>query len=493
MKRNFKKTLSLVLAVLMIFAVVPFSGMAAECSHPNMKAQPIEEPVDGVLSHFYFCSKCGYSLTEGCSSSDTQATCGNPVLCDTCNRVLETADHVFDQKIEAPATLVGEAKCNEYNKYYKSCTCGAVSDKEADIFTSADKKGTKHNFTKKVMEEQYIAKTDCGDHPYYYYLCADCDTKSTLTYANSEITIPHIFEIPAEPVEGTEKSAPTCTSPAVFYKICEKCGYFGDDNETYTYGNKAKHNFVNFENEKYVLIPNNCSNGTLYSKSCSLCKAPAVENMWDENFDVLSDEYDITIGDEGNAFYANDALNHNKSYVSKAAKAPTCTADGNNEEIKCEYCDAVLSGGEVLPALKHSYDKSLGNAANLEVIKAYKAPTCVQYGELGKGKCTREGCGNEVAINAKGEVMSLDNLSTFDIEPLKHLDEDGDMVCERVLVGSDGKEYVCGSLLKPEDTCTCICHGTGFMYFIGWILKWIWSLTGSNPYCKCGIAHYEVD
>ena len=33
MKRNLKRTLSLVLAVLMIVTCVPFSGMAADCDH----------------------------------------------------------------------------------------------------------------------------------------------------------------------------------------------------------------------------------------------------------------------------------------------------------------------------------------------------------------------------------------------------------------------------------------------------------------------------
>ena len=256
-----------------------------------------------------------------------------------------------------------------------------------------------------------------------------------------------------------------------------------DEEATYTYGDAKPHNFkAEIADKKYLIKPANCSEGTLYSKSCTVCGAPAVREMENDDFDPLGD-IDVTLGDNGNAFRADDALEHNETYISKEYKAPTCTAEGNEQEVKCKHCGETMSGGGKIAALKHSYDKSLGNDANLEIIQAYEAPTCKKDGSLGKGKCTREGCGQEVAINAKGETLSLSNVSSFVVKaPGHHTDENKDDECD-----------VCHAVVDPGDTCECICHADGgFLYFVAWILKWLWSQTGKNPYCQCGIAHYTV-
>ena len=483
MKRNFKRTLSLILSVLMVIAVVPFSGMAAACTHPNATITVVKNE----LTHIIVCADCGFSAKEDCASSTTgEASCQNPKFCDVCDRELSVGTHNFNLKVEAPNALVDEnVNCDEYNRYYKSCNCGRVSDKAEDIFTSTTNKGTNHDFTKKIMNEQYLAKADCGKNPNYYYACSRCNVSSKgfdgSTYANEEITVQHIFVIPNEPVQGTEKSAPTCTSPAVFYKICSECGESAkgiDETETYTYGKPASHTFIeNADKEGALIIPATCSVAAMYSKSCKDCGVFAVEGLGTPGFDPNDTQIDITTeGENANAFYAGSPLNHGKLKTTKEAKAPTCTADGNTEEISCEYCGAVMVESEKINKLGHKYDSKLE--------QEYKAPTCKQYGQIGKVKCVNEGCGQTFAVNAKGEVMSLDNIKDFSIEPLGHIDENGDLTCDRA---------ECGAILEPEDLCTCICHSSGFMYFIAWIIKWFWSFTGTNPYCACGIAHYEVD
>jgi hypothetical protein len=136
-----------------------------------------------------------------------------------------------------------------------------------------------------------------------------------------------------------------------------------------------------------------------------------------------------------------------------------------------------MVGSEKRPKLGHKLDSTL--------LQEYKAPTCVTNGQLGKVKCVREGCGAILEVNAKGEYETTkDNLASFDVTKKDHVDENKDLICDRP---------ECLSVLDPSDTCPCLCHGEGFMYFIGWILKWIWSLTGTNPYCQCGEAHYAVD
>ena len=478
MKRNFKRTLSLILSVLMVIAVIPFSGMAADCTHPNATITVVKTE----LKHIIVCGDCGYYEKEDCASSTTgEASCQNPKFCDVCKRELSVGTHSFTLEVEAPEALVDkDTNCDEYNRYYKSCDCSRISENDEDIFIGTTK-GSNHDFTKKVMEPQYIAKADCGDNPYYYFLCTRCDEVSDKTYANEEVTVQHIFEIPAEPIQGTEKSAPTCTSPAVFYKVCSECGESSkgiDENETYTYGKPAAHTYIdNADKEGALIIPATCSVAAMYSKSCQYCGAFAVEGLGTPGFDPSDSDVEIsTEGENANAFYSGEPLNHGKLKTTKEAKAPTCTADGNTEEISCEYCGAVMIASEKVNKLGHKYDSKLE--------QEYKAPTCKQYGQIGKVKCVNEGCGQTFAVNAKGEVMSLDNISDFSIEPLGHVDEDGDLTCDR---------ETCNAILEPEDLCTCICHSSGFMYFIAWIIKWFWSFTGTNPYCSCGVAHYEVD
>ena len=128
MKRNFKRTLSLILAVLMIVTVVPFSGMAADCDHNFAGDLVIKSG-----KHGWFCTICeaavGHKDEDGndvagyefCySESDEEVTCGNPKVCDVCGNVIGTAEHKFDQcDTEVPGALVNEdAACNEFKEYY---------------------------------------------------------------------------------------------------------------------------------------------------------------------------------------------------------------------------------------------------------------------------------------------------------------------------------------------------------------------------------------
>ena len=124
MKRNFKRTLSLILAVLMVVAVVPFSGMAAVCTHPN--AVVVKSNTE--IKHTVICPDCTLNETSDCASSNTQAaTCQNPHYCDVCNREL-SATHNFTIQVEDPRTLVEDVNCDEYKEYYNPTNIPDFSD-----------------------------------------------------------------------------------------------------------------------------------------------------------------------------------------------------------------------------------------------------------------------------------------------------------------------------------------------------------------------------
>ena len=506
MKRNFKRTLSLILAVLMVVAVVPFSGMATGCDHDN--ATIVKSNI--AVEHTIICPDCGLNETTACASSNTQAaTCQNPHYCDVCNREL-SATHNFTIQVEDPRTLVEDVNCDEYKEYYKTCNCGKIS--ETKTFTSTTNKGTIHDFTARIMEPEYVAKEKCGEDLYYYFACSRCKVSAEgfevnpNTYADEETTVQHNFVIPTTPSQNAIKSKATCTSPAVLYMECDREGCNAtakgiDETKTYTFGPKLDHEYITFDGvdfkglteaqreafmKKFEINPATCSVRAFYTKFCKNCEAPEVVGFGEVGFnpdstnkDIISDKYDeegMKIVN-GNAFYYGEALNHGKQKITKEEKAPTCTADGNTAEWTCDYCGTILVGSEKIPELKHDLE-------NGTLVQEYKAPTCVKNGQLGKVKCAREGCGAIVEINAKGEYETTkENIASFNVLKLDHINNEGDdSICDR-----------CGAILEASDTCTCICHGEGFMYFIGWILKWFWSLTGTNPYCQCGVAHYAVD
>ncbi|MBO5936203.1 MAG: hypothetical protein J6V06_07175 [Clostridia bacterium] len=488
MKKNFKKALSLVLAVLMAMAVVPFSGMATneECEHDY------EYYPGRPGKHSYYCEICGDEGIDTCARESEEAvTCGSPAICDFCYAEFITVAHVFDaeeSKVESAETLVpGEVDCDEFVDFYLTCSeCGDVSDTET--FTSTTTKGNVHDFTKD--DKEYLKEAVCEGNPVYYYACSRCNVSSEdftgATYTDEDVVVEHMFATPEEGPAEDEVPAveATCTSLAKYYKVCVECGKSAkgiDETATYEAGEMLEHEYVANVGKEHLLVSATCSLGSVYSKSCKTCGVNQVTD-----FVYIEGEDTPPEGSVCNAFRTKDARRHSETKTTKEAKAPTCTTDGWTVEISCAFEDCkgadgkntVVTASEKVEKLGHDYSKTLD--------KEYKAPTCKQYGQYGQVKCVREGCGKTFYINEKNEMMEVSNVLdfVFAIEPLGHEDKDGDMVCDRAS---------CGGLLEPEDLCDCICHSSGFLYFIAWILKFFWQLTGTRPYCDCGVAHYAVD
>ena len=489
MKKNFKKALSLVLAVLMAFAVVPFSGMATneECEHDY------EYYPGRTGKHSYYCELCGDEGIGTCSrESEEEVTCGSPAICDFCDAEFITVDHVFDEeesRVESADRLVtDDVDCDEFLEYYLTCSeCGGKSD---ETFTSGTK-GDVHDFTKRIKTAAYVSEAECESHPVYYFACSRCDVSSEEytgdTYTDETVTVEHIFDEPeAGPAENEEPAVKaTCTSVAKYYKVCIECGELSKDiNETYEAGEMLAHEYIANVGKDHLLVPATCSQGSIYSKSCQACGKNEVSASTAHVY--VEGEDTPPQGKKCNAFRTDDARKHSETKITKEAKAPTCTADGWTEEISCAFDDCLGADGKNTVVTASEKKEKLGHDYSKTLDKEYKAPTCKQYGQYGQVKCVREGCGKTFYINEKGEKMEVSNVLdfVFAIEPLGHEDKDGDMVCDRA---------TCGGLLEPEDLCDCICHSSGFLYFIAWILKFFWQLTGSRPYCDCGVAHYAVD
>ena len=476
MKKNFKRTLSLILAVLMVITAVPLSGLATDtaCTHADVTVTQI-----GTNRHNVICNNvdCDYAvLKEECySTDDGDGTCESPILCDVCGRRLGTVEHNFDRQVEVEAALVEAVACNLENHYYKSCVCGAVSTSETDIF-KGETKGSIHDFTKKVETEAYLVEgsvATCDKGAEYYYSCATgtCGAKGTATFF-SDVTGSHDFEVRKD---ADHMIAETCSKNAFYYKYCTECDTFADElpgfeNEKIEEPNSnhrasitaADVKFPAAADEyKYLINNADCLNDALYSKICVKCGEPRATKLAEAEREGI-DYYEK----------AGTAINPGHYDTTKLVEVerriePTCTENGLEAVLACTELDCKYKTEEtIIPAKGHTYTK----------VVAYKEAKCGVEGNYGRKYCAE--CNKSFFYDADGkEAGSSNDLQEKKIAALKHANNNGDDLCD-----------ICNAEVKPSDTCTCICHQGGFMFLITMLLRWIWQFTGTNQYCRCSSA-----
>jgi hypothetical protein len=544
MKKNFKKTLSLVLAVLMVMTAVPFGVFAADCNGVHVYTEVV---YSGDGFHYYKCEcgKANIATAEDCSGDKTNAKCGEYKKCEVCEGEYELVKHTFTEKTVDAKFLADAGNCKTVKKYYYNCVNEGCDAKGTETFNGTEKgdcvwdagvangdatctlPGTKvitctvcskqktvvgealgHNFKEKIKDAAHLLREGtCKVSAIYRYDCTRCNeigTTSDIYEDNSSVGI-HMFIAVENPSINLRATRATCTEQATYYKVCDDCGRDAETlehpEETFKYGPKEPHDYTNNPVEKYLIVPASCSDVAIYSKSCSDCGDKMVVG------DVTDD---IIINIEGenenpNAFKWGSILGHEPDKNSKDAvayKDATCTTAGTYGKCKCKRCDevyVVYKNGDTALVRELADDfkfeiPATGHTRAAELDQPYIAPTCKMSGQYGKSKCTV--CEDVVYIDGNGKELTIDNILTFDynLSALGHIDNDGDMYCDRVLVGvdldGDGQDDTCDGYLEPADLCNCLCHGNGFMFFIGWILKWFWQMTGQRPYCECGEAHY---
>ena len=418
--------------------------------------------------------------------------------------------HKYDQTVQNENTIKFPATCQQEATYYYSCVCGAI-DSTGRTFTTttgthswgngiynndakcgvngtmtvtcmipgcgatdiveAPNTALTHVFSRELQYADRIRTTgNCQVNNTYWKTCARCDdvwsdtafftgtTKGECNVDGTTINESNIYlynKVPA-----------TCTTLAIFYKYCTVCGTSsaGKPYEaTFTFGTTLNHTYIEKIEDQYIRVQATCDTGAIYSKSCAVCgvaKVPFDVDVRDPNANVSKSDV-----------FEGSKLGHDFKST-KAYKDSSCVLEGNYEEFTCQrvlggqVC-GHKTGGEVIPKKEHAF----------KVTQEFRAPTCKINGQYGQKKC--DGCGTIVFLDANGETA---NLLTQNMMATGHLDSDGDMICEK-----------CDALLEAEDLCGCMCHmgdNGGIMYFVIWILKWFWKLTGRNEMCECGKAHY---
>ncbi len=263
MKRNFKRSLSLILAVLMVITVVPFGGMAvdsAECDHANATITLI----DGV-EHLVRC-ECGYRDYELCDGP-AATTCGEAPKCTKCQAVIgEALAHDFSKEDTADRYIATEGDCQTLKTYYQSCVvCGALPELLEEALTFEGEAYGDHVFT------TYEAKGDatCTEPGHKVAVCDVCEEETDEIDADESAKLPHNY---VEVIDDKYKVLDaTCSSNGVYYVSCEDCGEAGT--ETFT-TEKTAHNFAAVENpEENALLKSaaTCSKPAVYYMSCTVC------------------------------------------------------------------------------------------------------------------------------------------------------------------------------------------------------------------------------
>lgn len=528
MKMNFKKTLSLILAVLMVMTAVPLSGMATgtePCDHANAEIDILSKTADGKFRHYITCS-CGLDEKQFCDGPDA-TSCGEAKKCSICNQVIGAAlDHTYAPGDENEHTFKANgADCKTGNTYYETCTeCGDISDTR--FFTSetnfgphdwdegtvtyenCEEEGTcvfecencdetkteevearDHSFTAKVEDDEYLVDgsvATCEKGAEYYYSCEYCGEKGTEKF-RSEVTGNHVFH-EMKDVDFLKEKA-TCSKNAVYYKWCSACTrpanqIEGYEDETFEVPDSAHAKPTSkddvrrplTEDERVTIINADCYTDAKYAMHCKECGEPMITEKED-------------FAKEGLHFYEAEgtALNPGHRDLTKLELVtdrvePSCTKAGQEaiykckEGINCPDANWDKIGGELIPEKGHAYDAAK--------TLTYKEAECGLAGHYGRKYC--KDCDTSFYTDAKGaDAGSEKGLKEKSIKALSHVNDlGGDDLCD-----------ICGTVVKPSETCKCICHKGGFMYIVAIFLKLFWRLTGTKEYCECSsveeiVKHY---
>ena len=142
------------------------------------------------------------------------------------------------------------------------------------------------------------------------------------------------------------KSEASCTSPALYYKICLTCGEH--NTETFPYGQKLDHTYTEKVADKYLKSAASCTDKAVYYVSCSVCgqkgtdtfesgteKGHTYQSEWSSNSEQHWHECSVC-GEKKDA----------------EAHAPGAEATEQSAQ-KCTVCDYII-----VPILGHTHDYS---------------------------------------------------------------------------------------------------------------------------------------
>lgn len=272
------------------------------------------------------------------------------------------------------------------------------------------------NYDGEVLGTQTVVKggaaTAPSSEPYkapdadYEYTFAGWDT--AFTNVQSNLTVTATFsEKNHEAVSEMLTIPATCTDPGMIQRWCDDCGYSWNDGTDFADPVNYPALGHTFERTpaSSVLQTNGPKTETTHTIKCRECTATTTQEHTFNQVDTTKEELIATCIVVGEKYWkcacgykytevgTTDPDNHVNT-VSRGYKAPACGVAGFTGEVFCNDCQTIVTAGEVIPALEHSYTdyKSDGNA------------TCTADGT--KTALCDNGCGEKDTIDDVGSMIS---------------------------------------------------------------------------------------
>ena len=123
-----------------------------------------------------------------------------------------------------------------------------------------------HSWEKTESEEYLKESATCSSPAVYYSVCSKCGAKGSPFESGSKSDHSYVENATDE----TLASAATCTSQATYYKSCEYCGKLSD--EVFAYGTANAHNYIKVASTETLKSGATCSEPNTYYMSCADCQ-----------------------------------------------------------------------------------------------------------------------------------------------------------------------------------------------------------------------------
>lgn len=437
MKKSLKKTLSVVLAVILVFG----------CSTVAFAAEPVVHVTtvgDAKYPGFHangdsmFCIEVSNRIPEtGREYTVSQENAEFPEF-DT----LFIAEYLIGESDnETQLQVLNQLLYGIQYDYDASISCARISDEAYQTATKI--LGIMENLTEKELEEYCVVytvyATEAPESGKAYQLLLDADVfVVACEHANTTVT------------EVTTDATCTVDGSKVVTTVCDDCG---EVVTTETIAIAANGHVAAEAVEENHVAPTCTENGSkdkvIY---CSVCN----EELSRETIALEATGHDYkatttastctTAGAKtftcaicGDTYAdAIDALGHTEEII--PAVAPTCTATGTTEGTHCSVCDAIITAPTIIDALGHA-------PANA-VEENYVAPTCITTGS------------KDVVVYCSvcDEELSRE---TIVIDALGHTEETLEAVaptCEDTGLTEGKKCTVCGVDTVVQNTVDALGH-----------------------------------
>ncbi|MBE5752846.1 MAG: hypothetical protein E7343_02125, partial [Clostridiales bacterium] len=426
----------------------------------------LEACSDKANDRDHACDVCGKADVS--EHTYTTATCNTPATCYECGETNGSSNgHAYAQEVVSEETLKTPATCASPAVYYKSCSCGAISEDENETFES----GTTlpHVYDQEIVDDEKTLKTPatCENLAVYYKSCScgkvSTNDAETFTYGD---LLDHVYN--QEIVnDETLKDEATCTSVAVYYKSCS-CGAISEDeNETFESGSKLTHTYQEVSSTPKTCLVGatktyRCSCGDNYTETVSGALGHDISGVKAVERQVNGCEYVLVYkckrancGEE----VLGERVEHHE-YVASITKASTCKENGE-KTLKCA-CGAQKTEVIEKDATGHNWIKGEVDATTstrtdtckycntTKTVTVYVENTVTKAEDLKGKELELEnanislGDGVIDAIGDKNVTVSADKLKADDVDlglDEKQLEQVGDSPIYNFTI-NDGTENI---------------------------------------------------